>query len=229
LTSPSWSGWMVMADSGIGLEVFEILGVSLRVSLSAIVLATLVSVPAGFLLAVSSFRGKGALVTVVNTLMALPTVAVGLLVYMLLSRSGPLGSLGVLYTPTAIIVGQFILALPIITGITYAAVSGVDERVRRTAESLGASPLQASWMVLREGRLGIIAAIVAGFGRVITEVGSAIMVGGNIRGYTRTMTTAITLETAKGNFALGLTLGVILLAVALALNVVVTRFLGRRA
>jgi tungstate transport system permease protein len=218
-----------MTNSGIGLEVFEILGVSLRVSLSAIALATVVSVPAGFLLAVSSFRGKTALVTVINTLMALPTVAVGLLVYMVLSRSGPLGSLGILYTPTAIVIGQFILALPIITGIAYAAVSGVDARVRRTAESLGASPLQASWMVLREGRLGILAAIVAGFGRVITEVGSALMVGGNIRGYTRTMTTAITLETAKGNFALGLTLGLILLAVALSLNVVVSHFLGRRS
>jgi len=218
-----------MTDSGIGLEVFEIMGVSLRVSLSATALATLVSVPAGFCLALSSFRGKRALVTVVNTLMALPTVVVGLLVYILLSRSGPLGSLGILYTPTAMIVGQFILALPIITALTYAAVGSVDERVRKTAESLGASPLQAAWMVLREGRLGIIAAIIAGFGRVIAEVGSAIMVGGNIRGFTRTMTTAITLETAKGNFVLGLTLGLILLVVALSINMIVLSFLGRRS
>jgi len=212
----------------IGMEALEILGVSLRVSLCAIALATLVSVPAGFLLAASSFRGKRVLVTVINTLMALPTVVVGLLVYLLLSRAGPLGSLGLLYTPTAMIVGQFILALPIVTAITYAAVSSVDARVRKTAESLGASWLQASWMVLREGRLGITAAVIAGFGRVITEVGSAIMVGGNIRGYTRTMTTAITLETAKGNFILGLTLGLILLAVALSLNTFVTLFLRRR-
>jgi len=212
----------------MGLEVFEILGVSLRVSLSAVALATLVSVPTGFLLAVSSFRGKGPLVTTINTLMALPTVVVGLLVYILLSRSGPLGAFGILYTPTAMIIGQFILALPIITAITYAAVSGVDVRVRKTAETLGAGPWQATWMVLKVGRLGIIAAIFAGFGRVIAEVGSAIMVGGNIRGYTRTMTTAITLETAKGNFTLGLTLGLILLVVALAINLVVAHFLGRK-
>jgi tungstate transport system permease protein len=217
-----------MADSGLGLEVFQIMGVSLRVSLGATALATLVGVPAGFVLAVTSFRGKRAVVTTVNTLMALPTVVVGLLVYILLSRSGPLGSLGILYTPTAMVVGQFVLALPIIAAFTCAAVGSVDARVRRTAESLGASPLQASWMVLKEGRLAIVAAIFAGFGRVITEVGSAIMVGGNIRGYTRTMTTAITLETAKGNFALGLTLGVILLLVALSINVIVDHFLGRR-
>ncbi|MCP4572771.1 MAG: ABC transporter permease subunit [bacterium] len=218
-----------MTDSGIGWEVFEIMGVSLRVSLTATLLATLCSVPAGFLLAVSSFRGKRTVVTVVTTLMALPTVVVGLLVYILLSRSGPLGSLGILYTPAAMIVGQFILALPIITALTYTAVSSVDLRVRKTAESLGASPWQASWMVLKEGRLGIIAAIVAGFGRVIAEVGSAIMVGGNIRGYTRTMTTTITLETAKGNFALGLALGLILLVVALSINALVLSFLGRRS
>lgn len=218
-----------MTEPEIGWEVFNTLGVSLRVSLTAIALAAAVSVPAGFFLAISNFRGKRAVVTVVNTLMALPTVAVGLLVYILLSRSGPLGFMGILYTPTAMITGQFILALPIITAFTYAAVSGVDVRVRRTAESLGATRWQASWMVLKEGRLGIMAAILAGFGRVITEVGSAIMVGGNIRGYTRTMTTAITLETAKGNFVLGLTLGAILLAVALSINVVVVHFLGRRS
>jgi tungstate transport system permease protein len=217
-----------MPDSGIGLEVFHVMGVSLRVSLGATALATLISVPAGFVLAVSSFPGKRALVTVINTLMALPTVVVGLLVYILLSRSGPLGSFGILYTPTAMVVGQFILALPIITAITYASVSGVDERVRKTAESLGASSIQSSWMVLKEGRLGIIAAIFAGFGRVMAEVGSAIMVGGNIRGYTRTMTTAITLETAKGNFVLGLTLGVLLLIVAFSINLIVASFLGRK-
>jgi tungstate transport system permease protein len=217
-----------MTDSRIGLEVFQIMGVSLRVSLGATALATLFSVPSGFLLAVSSFRGKHALVTIINTLLALPTVVVGLLVYMLLSHTGPLGPLGILYTPAARVVGEFILALPIITALTYAAVSGIDGRVRKTAESLGASPFQASWMVLKEGRLGIIAAIIAGFGRVIAEVGSAIMVGGNIRGYTRTMTTAITLETAKGNFTMGLTLGVILLVVALSVNLLVLSFLGRK-
>ncbi len=213
----------------MGLEIFSIMGVSLRVSLCATALATMISVPLGFGLAVFDFHGKRALVTILNTLMALPTVVVGLLVYILLSRSGPFGFLGILYTPTAIVVGQFVLALPIITALTYAAVGSVDDRVKKTAESLGASALQSAWMVLKEGRLGITAAVIAGFGRVIAEVGSAIMVGGNIRGYTRTMTTSIALETAKGNFVLGLTLGIILLVVALSINMVVGVFLGRRA
>jgi tungstate transport system permease protein len=218
-----------MSGSGLGIEVFEIMGVSLRVSLAATALATVMSVPLGFLIAVRNFPGKRTIVAVINTLMALPTVVVGLLVYILLSRSGIFGFLGILYTPTAIVVGQFILALPIITALTYAAASSVDERVKKTAESLGASPSQAAWMVLKEGRLGIIAAVIAGFGRVIAEVGSAIMVGGNIKGYTRTMTTAIALETAKGNFALGITLGLILLVVALSINLAVDTVLGRKA
>jgi tungstate transport system permease protein len=217
-----------MGGSGLGLEVFEIMGVSLRVSLTATALATVLSVPLGFMIAVKSFRGKRTVVALINTLMALPTVVVGLLVYILLSRSGVLGFLCILYTPTAIIVGQFVLALPIITALTYAAASSVDERVRKTAESLGASRWQSMWMVLKEGRLGVIAAVIAGFGRIIAEVGSAIMVGGNIKGYTRTMTTAIALETAKGNFALGITLGLFLLAVALSINLTVNAFLRQK-
>jgi tungstate transport system permease protein len=211
------------------MEVFEIMGVSLRVSLAATALASAVSVPLGFIIAAHEFRGKRTVVGVFNTLMALPTVVVGLLVYILLSRSGPFGFLGILYTPTAIVVGQFILAVPIITALTYAAAGSVDARVRKTAESLGASPSQAGWMVLKEARLGIVASVVAGFGRVIAEVGSAVMVGGNIRGYTRTMTTTIALETSKGNFALGITLGLILLVAALSINLAVGTFLGRKA
>ena len=211
------------------MEVFEVMGVSLRVSLAATALATAVSVPLGFIIASHEFRGKRTVVGVFNTLMALPTVVVGLLVYILLSRSGPIGFLGILYTPTAIVVGQFILAVPIITALTYAAAGSVDAKVRKTAESLGASPSQAGWMVLKEARLGIMAAVIAGFGRVIAEVGSAVMVGGNIRGYTRTMTTTIALETSKGNFALGITLGLILLVAALSINLAVGTFLGRKA
>jgi len=204
------------------------MGVSLRVSLAATALATLVSVPIGFALSVRNFPGKRGVVGALNTLMAMPTVVVGLLVYMLLSHAGPLGFLGILYTPTAIILGEFILAVPIIAALTYAATSGVDKRVRMTAETLGASSLQSAWMVLKEGRLGIIAAVIAGFGRIVAEVGSAIMVGGNIRGYTRTMTTAIALETSKGNFKLGITLGLILLAVALSINMAVNSFVGKK-
>lgn len=217
-----------MGELNIGLETLQIMGVSLRVSLMATAIATIIGVPIGFALAVKDFAGKHGIVAALNTLMAIPTVVVGLLVYMLLSRSGPLGFFGILYTPTAIVVGEVVIAAPIIAAFTYTAASGVDERVRITAQTLGATPSQAAWMVLREGRLGIIAAIIAGFGRVIAEVGSAIMVGGNIRGYTRTMTTAIALETSKGNFALGITLGLILLAAALSVNLLVNSFLGRK-
>jgi tungstate transport system permease protein len=199
-------------------ELPEILGVTLRVSGAATLLAALASVPLGLVLALASFPGKRAVVTLVHTLMALPTVVVGLLLYGLLSRSGPLGFLELLYTPWAMIAGQFLLALPVITALTYSAVAGVDPRVRRTALTLGATELQAGRTLLREARFGMLAAVAAGFGRAITEIGAAMMLGGNIRGLTRTITTAITMETAKGDFALGLALGLILLAVALGAN-----------
>jgi tungstate transport system permease protein len=202
----------------LGPELLEILGVTLRVSVTATLLAALAAVPLGLVLALAAFPGKRAVVTLVHTLMALPTVAVGLLLYGLLSRSGPLGFLELLYTPWAMIAGQFLLALPVVTALTYSAVEGVDPRVRRTALTLGATELQAGRALLREARFGMLAAVAAGFGRAITEVGAAMMLGGNIRGLTRTMTTAITMETAKGDFALGLALGLILLAVALGAN-----------
>ena len=209
-------------------EVLEILGVSLRVSLTATVLAALASVPLGLVLALKRFPGRRVLVTVSHTLMALPTVVVGLLLYGLLSRSGPLGFLGLLYTPWAMIAGQFVLALPIITSLTYSAVVGVDPRVSCTALTLGARPWQAALTVLSEARFALLAAVAAGFGRVVTEVGAAIMLGGNIKGFTRTMTTAITLETAKGEFSLGITLGLILLAVALGVNLLIAVAVRRR-
>jgi len=202
-------------------EILEILGVSLRVSLTATALAALASVPLGLVLALKRFPGRRVLVTASHTLMALPTVVVGLLLYGLLSRSGPLGFLGLLYTPWAMVAGQFVLALPIITSLTYSAVVGVDPRVPRTALTLGARPWQAALTVLSEARYALLAAVAAGFGRVVTEVGAAIMLGGNIKGYTRTMTTAITLETAKGEFGLGIALGLILLAVALGVNLLI--------
>jgi tungstate transport system permease protein len=205
----------------VGSEVLEILGVTLRVSVTATLLAAVASVPLGLVLVLVPFPGRRVVVTVVHTLMALPTVVVGLLLYGLLSRSGPLGFLGLLYTPWAMIAGQFLLALPIITALTYSAIKGVDARVRRTALTLGATEVQAGRALLAEARYGLLAAVAAGFGRAITEVGAAIMLGGNIRGLTRTMTTAITLETAKGDFALGIALGLILLAVALAANALI--------
>jgi tungstate transport system permease protein len=150
--------------------------------------------------------------------MALPTVVVGLVVYGLIGRRGPLGSLGFLFTPAGIVIGETILALPIIVNLTLSAVRGLDPRLFLTCRSLGASKLQEAIMVLREGRYGIVAAVVAGFGRVVGEVGVAMMLGGNIKGYTRTMTTAIALETSKGEFVLALALGIVLLTVALAVN-----------
>jgi tungstate transport system permease protein len=210
------------------MELFGIIWVSLRISLAATTLAALASVPLGFWIAVREFPGKRLVVVILNTLFSLPTVVVGLFVYGLLSHSGPLGSLKLLYTPAGMTLGQWILATPVITALTYAATKGVDERVRPTALTLGADGWQAGLMVLREARYGLLAAVVAGFGRVISEVGAAIMIGGNIRGYTRTITTAIALETSKGEFQIGLILGIILLAVALSVNLFVHAFLRAR-
>ena len=209
-------------------EVWSIVGLSFRVSLAAVAVASALAIPLGALLAAREFRGKQRIVTVLNTALSLPTVAIGLLVYALISRSGPLGGLGLLYTPAAIVIGQVILALPIVTALTYAAAAGVDPRVRATALTLGAGRRQADRAVLFEARAGILAAVAAGFGRVISEVGSVIMLGGNIRGYTRTITTAIALETSKGEFGRSAVLAIVLLAAALILNALVHRALLSR-
>ena len=208
-------------------EVYSIVWVSVQIVVIATALASLLGVPLGCSIALRSFLGKRLVVSLFNTLLAMPTVVIGLTVYAFLSRRGPLGALGLLFTPWAIIIGDVILALPIIVALTIAAVQGVDLRVRETALSLGASPSQAALAVLVEGRLAICGAIVAGFGRVIAEVGVAMMLGGNIRGYTRTITTAIALETSKGEFALGLALGGILLVVAFVANVTLYYLQGR--
>ena len=200
-------------------EVLEVVAVSLKVSCASTLLACMVGVPLGLLIGLRTFRGRSAVITVLQTLMALPTVVVGLTVYSFLSRRGPLGLLGLLYTPYAIVLGEFILILPIVTALTVSAVQAVDPRVQRTARTLGANDVQAAFAVLREGRLGILASIMAGFGRVIAEVGCAMMLGGNIRGSTRTMTTAIALETSKGEFGFGLALGIVLIFLALSVNV----------
>jgi tungstate transport system permease protein len=209
-------------------EVWQIVGLSFRVSLIATGVAAIIAIPAGLFVSAREFRGKRQLVTVMNTMLSLPTVVIGLLVYSLIGRSGVLGGLGLLFTPAAIIIGQVILALPIITALTFAAVDGVDKRVRETALTLGAGRKQADWAVLAEARIGILAAVVAGFGRVVSEVGSVIMLGGNIKGYTRTITSAIALETSKGEFGKSAVLALILLAVALVVNAIVHRALTAR-
>lgn len=203
---------------GLDPEVYAIAWLSLRVSLSAVALAALAAVPLGLVIGQRQFPGKRVLVVLFNTLLALPTVVVGLLVYGLLSAQGPLGGLELLYTPGAMVMAQAVLAFPLITALVMAAVATLDSRVAPTALTLGATRAQAAWAVLSEARFAVLAALAAGFGRVITEVGAAIMVGGNIRHYTRTFTTAIALETAKGDFAQGMALGVFLLLVALAVN-----------
>ena len=204
-------------------EVFTIALLSLRVAGTATLAAAITGIPAAYFIATRNFPGKGALLTLLNTLMALPTVVVGLICYSIFSRRGPLGFMELLFTPTGIIIGDVILALPIVVGLTVAAVNAVDNRASLTATSLGASVRQASWTVLMEARFALMAAVINGFGRVIAEVGSAMMLGGNIRGYTRTITTAIALETGKGEFALGMALGIILLSVAFTVNLLFRR------
>ncbi len=201
-------------------EMLSAVGVSLRVSSTAIALACVFGIPFGLFLGIRDFFGKSLVVTGLNTLMALPTVTVGLVVYALLSRRGALGVLGLLYTPKAMVIGQVILAFPIIAALSLSATQAVDPRARRTALALGASPAQVSWTIMREARFGILASVMAGFGRVIAEVGCAMMLGGNIRGTTRTMTTAIALETGRGKFALGIALGIVLLLIAFTVNLV---------
>lgn len=201
-------------------EVFVTVWTSLYTSLCAIVLAALLGVPFGMGLGLGQFRGRRLCITLLNTLMALPTVVVGLVLFGLLSRQGPLGPLGLLFTPLAMIAGQTVLAVPIVANYVLAAVAGADRRIVPTALTLGATPMQAGLLMVREVRFGIMAAVIAGFGRVIAEVGVAMMLGGNIRDYTRTMTTAIALETSKGEFAFALALGLLLMALALAVNLV---------
>ncbi|KPJ51862.1 MAG: ABC transporter permease [Planctomycetes bacterium DG_58] len=204
---------------GLDGEVYYVVWTSLKVSLAACLLAALIGVPLGMKIALARFRGRTCVLLLLNTLMALPTVVVGLFLYGLLGRRGPLGALEILYTPAGIILGEFILALPIVANLTVSAVKGLDPRLLLTCKSLGASPGQEARMILVEARYAVTAAIVAAFGRVIGEVGIAMMVGGNIKGFTRTMTTAIALETSKGEFELGLALGILLLLVALIVNV----------
>ncbi len=208
-------GLIVSADR----EVFSIVLLSLRVSATSLILASAVGVPFGFVVATYKFWGRRVLTVILNTLMALPTVVVGLTVYAVISRQGPLGVLGLLYTPKAMILGQFVLATPIVSALTLSAVENVDPRVRDTAFTLGAGRLQSGFAVLKEARFAVMAAVAAGFGRVIAEVGSAMMLGGNIKDATRTMTTAIALETAKGEFGLGIALGIVLLIVAFSINI----------
>jgi tungstate transport system permease protein len=207
-------GLILGGDPTVYLAVWT----SLKVSLGAVAVATLLAIPLSLLTALKRFAGKRLLLQVLNTLMALPTVVVGLLLYGLLTRRGPLGEFGLLYTPTALVIGECVLILPILWNLCIAALNATDPRLGLTCRALGAGWGQMARVFLAEARFGVAAALAAGFGRAIGEVGIAMMLGGNIGGYTRTMTTAIALETTKGEFELGLALGMLLLAVAFAVN-----------
>jgi len=195
--------------------------VSLKTSGLAALIASLLAVPAALFLAGTDFRGKRAILLINQTWMAAPTVVIGLLFYFLLGRSGPLGRFGLLYTQTAMTIGQVFLILPLIIGFSYTALRQVDRRARLTALTLGASRRQAGWVVLREAKFALLVAVLAGFARAVSEVGIAMMLGGNIRNATRNITTAIALETAKGEFSNGVVLGAILLVITLGINVLV--------
>ncbi|MEJ5365720.1 MAG: ABC transporter permease [Desulfosoma sp.] len=199
-------------------EVYSAVGTTLYVSTVSLVLSLLFGIPAGFLLGYASFPGRRVLRTFVDTLLSLPTVLIGLLVYGLLTHNGPLGRFELLFTVHAIVIGQSLLGFPIVTALTASAVEALDQRLRLTLLSLGASPLRRCATSLREARYGLLAAAVTAYGRVLTEVGIAIMVGGNIKWHTRTLTTAIALETNKGDFAAGIALGLILLLMASGVN-----------
>jgi len=203
-------------------EIFGITFLSLQVSTLATLISLLIGLPFGTWLALGNFRGRSFLLSIINTGMALPPVVVGLVVAMMLWRSGPLGDLHLIYTPVAIIIAQTVIAAPVVTGLTAAALESLDPRLQQQLLGLGASRLQMVWYLWREARLPLLAALMAGFGSVISEVGASMMVGGNIRGQTRVLTTAIVLETSKGEFGTALALSTLLLVLTYLINLALT-------
>lgn len=204
-------------------ELRGIASLSLQVSGLALLISTILGIPLGAWLGLGRFLGRRLAVAFVYTGMGFPPVVIGLFVYLLLSRRGPLGGWGWLFTPTAMVLAQVVISLPLVAGFTMAAVMGVDPELRPQLVSLGATQRQATWALLREARLGVLVAIIAGFGSIISEVGAVMMVGGNIERYTRLLTTAIVLETQKGNFDLAIALGFILLSIAFLINLFMLR------
>ncbi|MGD2064824.1 MAG: ABC transporter permease [Dehalococcoidia bacterium] len=224
-----WDGFTRAIELLVSLdpEVMRIAGRSLIISGTSCLLASLICLPLASLIHFRQFRGKRALISTIQTLFAMPTVLVGLFVLVLFSRVGPLGFFRILFTPYAMVIGQILLISPLLLGFTISALSGVSREIVDTATSLGASGFQTVWLVLREARYAVLAAVIMGFARAISEVGCAMMVGGNIRGATRVMTTAISLEASKGDIALAIALGIILLFVALIINIVLNRLQQR--
>ena len=217
----------ILLLKSLDAELYAIVLVSLKVASSSTFIASFIGIPAGFAIAFKEFPGKRTVITILNTLLALPTVVVGLFVYAFISRRGIFGPLDLLYTQKAIIIGQVILIIPIVTTFTIAAISHIDDRYRKTAMTLGATTFQTAVVIFREGRFGIMAAVIASFGRVIAEVGISMMLGGNAKGFTRTMTTAMALEYDKGEFILAVALGVILLTISFTVNLFFNYLQGR--
>lgn len=208
-------------------EVVEIAARSLQISTTSSLLASLLCIPLASLIHFHNFPVKRILINIIQTLFSVPTVVIGLFVFVLFSRAGPLGGLSLLFTPTVMVIGQVILITPILLGLTISALSGVDKALADTARSLGASGWQTALIILREARYAVLAAVIMAFGRAISEVGLALMVGGNIRGFTRVITTAISLETSKGELELAIALGIILLTIALIINIALNRIQQR--
>ncbi|MBA4393167.1 MAG: tungstate transporter permease [Desulfobacca sp.] len=215
--------------AGLNKELLGIIFLSLKVSGLALLVSTVIGLPLAALLGLKRFLGQGLLITLMNTLMGLPPVVVGLFVYLILSRSGPLGFLGLLYSPSAMVIAQTVLAFPIVCSLCHSALVNVNPIIRQASISLGASPFQVALTIIREARYGIMSGIIAGFGRVMAEVGAILIVGGNIAGLTRVMTTTIALETDKGNFELALALGIILLGISLMINFLLHWFQKKKA
>jgi tungstate transport system permease protein len=217
--------WLLLSGDP---EVWRITFLSLQISLTATVMSLLLGIPLGTYLALAEFPGRRLALSLVNTGMSLPPVVVGLFVTIFLWRSGPLGFLRLLYTPTAMIIAQVVIAAPIVTGLTVAAIQQLNPKLRLQILALGASRTQLVWLLLREARLPLLAAIMAGFGGVISEIGASMMVGGNILGHTRVLTTATVMETGKGNFDVAIALSVILLLLIFAINAMLTYTQQRR-
>ena len=204
-------------------EVMGITARTLAIALSSSVIATALCLPLGSLIHFKRFHGKRILINVIQTFYSIPTVVVGLFIFILFSRIGPLGVFNLMFTPTIMVIGQIVLVTPIVLGLVIAALNGVDKGVFETASSLGANRFQATFQVIREAKYSILSAVTLGFGRAISEVGLALMVGGNIKGFTRVITTAISLETSKGNVELSIALGIILIFMALLVNIALNR------
>jgi tungstate transport system permease protein len=220
-----WQGVVKAVELVFGLnaEVWSITWLSLMISGYATLISLLVGIPLGIALALGRFPGRGVTVAMINTGMGLPPVVVGLFVSIFLWRSGPLGFMELIYTPTAMVIAQVIIAFPIVAGLTMASFQSLDPKLALQLLGIGASQIQVLWLLCKEAKLPLLAAVMAGFGGVISEVGASMMVGGNIRGQTRVLTTATVLETGKGNFEIAIALGLILLALTFAVNFLLTR------